>query len=256
MPQEKLRKDVISFKEKLQSHSIFDSIQSLKDLKTFSSLHIFVVWDYMSLVKSLQEGLNRRGTPWIPSRTPELTYLINSIALKEESEIGADGYYCSHYEMYRYAMQNMDADMHLIDDLMSYVEKGLPIFEAIERSHIPGPLKDFLEYTFWVVQKASLHEKAAVLCYGREGFGHQLLLERIKPLQEKYPREMNPYLYYLRRKNEMNERYHVELSRLLLSELCADDTHKWKEATEAATQSLRNRLRLFDFILSHMKEAH
>ena len=85
MPQEKLRKDVISFKEKLQSHSIFDSIQSLKDLKTFSSLHIFVVWDYMSLVKSLQEGLNRRGTPWIPSKTPELTYLINSIALKEES---------------------------------------------------------------------------------------------------------------------------------------------------------------------------
>lgn len=243
-----LNQQLTDFKNKLQEHPAFYSIQSLAELRTFTTCHIFLVWDYMSLLKSLQTKLTCVQTPWKPVQSPYTRYLINSLVLKEESDIAADGNYASHYEMYRNAMQVMKADTGLMDNLMAHVETNMPVIKAIELSNIPGPLKDFLEYTFWVVQKSSLHEQAAVLCYGREGFGHQLLFHRLMALEESHKEDVQPFLYYLKRKNEINEKYHSQLSAILLEQLCGDDEKKWHEATQAANQSLRNRIRLFDYI--------
>lgn len=243
-----LNQQLTEFKNKLQQHPAFNSIQSLAELKIFSAYHIFLVWDYMSLLKSLQTQLTCIQTPWKPVQSPHIRYLINSLVLKEESDIAADGNYASHYEMYRDAMQAMNADTGLMDNLMAHIETNMPVIKAIELSNIPGPLKDFLEYTFWVVQKSSLHEQAAVLCYGREGFGHQLLYHKVVALQGNHTDELKPLIYYLYRKNEINEKYHSQLSAILLEELCGTNEKKWNEATQAANQSLRNRIRLFDFI--------
>lgn len=243
-----LNSEVVNFKTTLQKHAVFNRIQSLSGLRIFTTYHIILVWDYMSLLKSLQTQLTCIQTPWKPVQSPYIRFLINSLVLKEESDIAADGNYASHYEMYRHAMQEMGADVSLMDNLMENIECEIPVFSAIEKSSIPGPLKDFLEYTFYVIQKAPIHEQAAVLCYGREGFGHHLLLKLLEPMQEKYAGQLNSFIYYLRRKNEINEKYHTQLSGILLQELCGDDTLKWQQATLAANQSLRNRLRLFDFI--------
>lgn len=243
-----LNQQLTDFKNKLQAHPAFNSIQSLAELKIFSAYHIFLVWDYMSLLKSLQTQLTCIQTPWKPVQSPYARYLINSLVLKAESDIAADGNYASHYEMYRDAMQAMNADTGLMDNLMAHIETDMPVIKAIELSNIPGPLKDFLEYTFWVVQKSSLHEQAAVLCYGREGFGHLLLYQRVVALQGNHTNELQPLIYYLRHKNEINEKYHSQLSAILLEQLCGTDEKKWHEASQAANQSLRNRIRLFDFI--------
>lgn len=247
-----LNQQLTEFKNKLQQHPAFNSIQSLAELKIFSAYHIFLVWDYMSLLKSLQTQLTCIQTPWKPVQSPHIRYLINSLVLKEESDIAADGNYASHYEMYRDAMQAMNADTGLMDNLMAHIETNMPVIKAIELSNIPGPLKDFLEYTFWVVQKSSLHEQAAVLCYGREGFGHQLLYHKVVALQGNHTDELQPLIYYLRHKNEINEKYHSQLSAILLEQLCGDDEKNWHEATKAANQSLRNRIRLFDFIFERI----
>jgi hypothetical protein len=243
-----LNQQVTDFKNRLQQHPAFNNIQSLDELRKFTVYHIFLVWDYMSLLKSLQTQLTCTQTPWKPVQSPYIRYLVNSLVLKEESDLGADGEYASHYEMYRNAMQAMKADTGLMDNLMAHIETDMPVIKAIELSNIPGPVKDFLEYTFWVVQKTSLHEQAAVLCYGREGFGHQLIYQRAVALQQNHAEELNPFLYYLRHKNEINEKYHSQLSAILLEQLCGTDEKKWHEATQAANQSLRNRIRLFDYI--------
>jgi len=150
--------------------------------------------------------------------------------------------------MYRKAMQTMGAGVSLMDNLMVKIEADIPVFSAIETSNIPGPFKDFLEYTFYVVQKAPIDKHAAVLYYGREGFDHQLLYKRINTLQQKYPEQLHPFIYYLRRKKEVNEKFHTQRSDILLHELYGEDKTKWQQAMQATNQSLRNRLRLFDFI--------
>ena len=66
---------------RLASHPLYRSFARMEDLQTFMEAHIFAVWDFMSLLKSLQRGLTCVEVPWYPSRTPESRHLVNEIVL-------------------------------------------------------------------------------------------------------------------------------------------------------------------------------
>ena len=44
-------------REKLQNHKIYFSIKNIDHLKTFMNSHVFAVWDFMSILKYLQNQL-------------------------------------------------------------------------------------------------------------------------------------------------------------------------------------------------------
>ena len=56
------------FGEVIQGHDIFTSLNTLEQLRIFMEHHVFAVWDFMSLLKALQEKLAPHGCPWLPSR--------------------------------------------------------------------------------------------------------------------------------------------------------------------------------------------
>ena len=47
--------------EKLEAHKLYDSIHSAMDVKNFMSHHVFAVWDFMNLAKSLQHIIAPSG---------------------------------------------------------------------------------------------------------------------------------------------------------------------------------------------------
>ena len=44
-------------RDALQNHEIYNSINTVNDLHIFMESHVFAVWDFMSIIKSLQQRL-------------------------------------------------------------------------------------------------------------------------------------------------------------------------------------------------------
>ena len=63
-PVEKINKQ----KNLLNSHPLLNNriIENIDDLKIFMENHVFAVWDFMSLVKSLQNHLCESSDCWLP----------------------------------------------------------------------------------------------------------------------------------------------------------------------------------------------
>jgi len=56
-------KRVETLKEKLTGHTIYESVETLQDVRCFMEHHIYAVWDFMSLLKALQAAVAPTQSP-------------------------------------------------------------------------------------------------------------------------------------------------------------------------------------------------
>ena len=45
-------------KQQIVNNKLYDSIKTIEDLHLFMEYHVFAVWDFMSLLKALQNNLS------------------------------------------------------------------------------------------------------------------------------------------------------------------------------------------------------
>jgi hypothetical protein len=79
---EQLSSSLQPLRESIVNHRLYQRLHSLESLHVFMEHHVFAVWDFMSLLKSLQRSLSCVEVPWRPS--PSLTgcRLVNEIVLR------------------------------------------------------------------------------------------------------------------------------------------------------------------------------
>ena len=103
--------NLIKLQNNLRNHPIYNSIETLEDLRCFVEHHIYSVWDFMSLVKYIQSEISPSIYPWLPNNHSNLRRFINEIVLEEESdELNMRDKYLSHFEIYQKAMAEIGAD--------------------------------------------------------------------------------------------------------------------------------------------------
>ena len=56
-PIQQLKIAIEPSRAKLLAHPVYHQIQTLTELQKFAEVHVFAVWDFMSLLKSLQQKL-------------------------------------------------------------------------------------------------------------------------------------------------------------------------------------------------------
>lgn len=204
--------------------------------------HVFAVWDFMSLLKSLQIHLTCVSLPWKPSPYPaEMVRLINQIVLGEESDVDADGNPVSHFDLYLRGMEEVGADTTLIKKFLATNDFSL----------IPDGAREFVQHNLDVAMKGHIVEVAASFFFGRE----KLIPDMFQAIVDTLKREnvvAPTFLYYLERHIEVDSGEHGPLALKALSHLTQDDEKLLHMAYNAGIKALDYRWSLWDKVL----EAH
>ena len=237
-------------RSKLLEHPVYHQIQTLTDLKKFAGVHVFAVWDFMSLLKSLQQKLTCVQTPWVPVGSANTRYLINEIVLGEESDVDAFDNRISHFELYQQAMRQMGASTQSIDQFILTLQSGTTIEEAIEQLDCADSIKAFLSFTFKIVNHAPAHVQAAVFTFGREDLIPDMFTRLLEKLVAESPEKVAIFKYYIERHIEVDGGHHSHLALEMVAELCGNDATKWKEAELASIEALEIRAKLWDAVLA------
>lgn len=244
-----LKKELEIERNKLLSHPIYAKISDLAGLQNFTQIHVFAVWDFMSLLKSLQINLTSVHLPWVPVGSADTRYLINEIVLGEESDVDEQGNRISHFELYKKGMVQMGASTFSIDLLVEKIQQGISIQEAIREANLHPHVQSFLEYTFEIALHAPIHVKAGVFTFGREDLIPSMFHQLLDRLYTEVPEQVSTFRYYIERHIEVDGDHHSHLAIEMVNQLCGDDDGKWEEVLQASKKALEMRYLLWDVLL-------
>src|SRR5438067_8881693 len=136
-----------SLRAALLDHPIYTQVASVADLRRFMEDHVFAVWDFMSLLKRLQQDMTCIRVPWFPADNAKAARLINDIVIGEETDVDPDGSYVSHLGLYLRAMREIGASTRQFEKFRSLVLMGIPVEVALARSGESLHVRDFVAHS-------------------------------------------------------------------------------------------------------------
>lgn len=244
---ERMRAALEPVRKEVTAHPIYQRINDRAEMATFMEHHVFAVWDFMSLLKSLQRQLTCVDVPWVPRGSEVSRRLINDIVLVEESD-ELNGGFTSHFELYRNGMAEADADTSRIDTFLDLLREGHDVPSALRGAQAPAPAAEFVYTTFGIIADRPLHCQAAAFAFSREDLIPEMFDQVIsKEGTDKFP----VFCDYLARHIEVDGEEHTPMAMQMVADLCSNNAH-WEQAVETAKLALEARVRLWDGITEAM----
>jgi pyrroloquinoline quinone (PQQ) biosynthesis protein C len=240
--------ELSALRQQLFQHPLYQSVQTADNLRLFMREHVFAVWDFMSLLKRLQQMVTCCTTPWFPPEDAMSSRFINEIVLGEECDEDGRGGYASHYELYLQAMEEVGADIVPIRRFVAGVRLGRSPEAAFRDVNVLPSTREFVQSTMRLVASGQPHEVAAAFFHGRE----DVIPDMFARLVQSLPGEgvaVERLVHYLKRHIEVDAADHGPLARRLVDKLCDDDPQRRVEVQRTAIESIAARIRLWDGVL-------
>lgn len=239
-------------RDRLEVHPVFATLRSHAQLRAFMEIHVFAVWDFMSLVKRLQRELTCTHLPWLPPLDPEAARLINDIVLGEESDVGADGHAASHLDLYLGAMREVGADTTCIERFLAALRDGELVSEALADPEIPWFVREFVGKTLDAALNGSRLQVMANFLYGREN----VIPAMFQGLLDGWGLGRNDaplFVYYLERHIELDSDSHGPAAARLMGRELERNPFGLESTRVAASEALHARHQLWDGALEHLR---
>jgi len=251
---ERLKQAVAPARNKVISHPMYHRLDGLDAVLTFMEHHVFAVWDFMSLLKSLQRDLTCVQVPWVPSGPTGSRRLINDIVLVEESDELGRGF-ISHFELYLESMTQAGADRTAIDNFISRVRDAKPVLTSLKEAAAPGPSADFTTTTWGFIESLPVHSQAAAFAFGREDLIPDMF-DQVVEVNSGLGNQLSTFVDYLRRHIQVDSEEHTPMAMQMLADLCGDSDEKWRECEYTVNIALEARCRLWDGIVAAIDSRH
>lgn len=246
----RLESEIAEARQLVITHPLYDHLDNHRAIVTFMEHHVFAVWDFMSLLKSLQASLTCVQVPWVPSGPTGSRRLINDIVLVEESDELRGGF-ISHFELYVEGMAEAGADTTAITGFVDLLREGVPVRQALTQVKVPFPAAEFVRTTWQFVEEAPVHSRAAAFAFGREDLIPDMFAKVVAVKQQGY--NLDTFVDYLERHIEVDGEEHTPMAMQMLADLCGDDEAKWRECSRTINLALTARYELWNGILDVIK---
>ena len=234
-------------RNELENHSLLTTtvMQDQKDLRVFMEHHVYAVWDFMSLAKSLQAFYTPQQTVWRPTSANRSRHarLINEILLSEELDLTPDG--CgtiSHFDLYLMAMQEVGASTDAICNWLDNLDTM-----SFDNDYVPAPANKFMRSTFDAIAQGP-HAVAASFCFGRETV-IPAMFTRILAQLDLREFDAPKFYYYLERHVHLDGEDHGPKAADIVNDVCermGGGPVIYYQAEQAAVRAIRARIEFFD----------
>lgn len=249
---DKLLVAIEPYKKAITQHKVYALIQQPQHLHIFMQYHVYAVWDFMSLLKALQNALTCTSIPWFPKGNGDTRFLINEIVVGEESDVDDKGIRKSHFEIYLEAMQQCGADTRTMQAFLDQLAVTGDVRAALQKSNSPIEAQSFVNFTFQLIESKKDYLQSAIFTFGREDLIPDMFYSIIQDLHGQAPEKISLFKYYLERHIEVDGDHHSQLALQMTSQLCGDDPQKWEEAEAAVIEALKQRIQLWDGVYNQL----
>lgn len=252
---QKIQQNIEPLRQQIIQHKVYSVINDIDDLKLFMKYHVYAVWDFMSLLKSLQNSLTCTTVPWFPVGDGQTRHLINEIVTGEESDVDLDGQVKSHFELYLDAMAQCGADTSEIKQFIATLRETGDLERAFDAAGTPAKAREFVSFTFDTIRTGKNYLQAATFTFGREDLIPGMFMSIIEDIHRHFPDSISIFKYYLERHIEVDGDHHSHLALQMTANLCGEDTARWEEAERATLASLERRIALWDGVYEEIDKV-
>jgi Protein of unknown function (DUF3050) len=249
---------LVRLRDTLLDHPLYENVVSVGDLRCFMEDHVFAVWDFMSLLKRLQQDMTCTKVPWFPADNPKAAHLINEIVIGEETDADSDGLFASHLELYLRAMWDVGASTAQFDTFSSMVRAGDSVGVALARAGVARHVRTFVTNTMTQATTGTTEEVLAAFFYGREDIIPEMFRRLLKTLYGTNYENHNlrHFIYYIDRHIELDGDSHGPKGKELLEDLLKNAPDKAERAMRTACSSIEARIAFWDGTLGKLHDRH
>lgn len=250
----KIKLAIEPLRQEIINHKVYSVIKDLDDLKVFMEYHVYAVWDFMSLLKTLQNSLTCTTVPWFPKPNADIGYLINEIVVGEETDVDLDGVRKSHFELYLDAMKQCGAETSQMKIFVKTMQQTGDFKTAYAAANTPKEARDFVDFSFQIIGSQKNFLQSAIFTFGREDLIPNMFFSIINEIHKNFPNDISVFKYYIERHIEVDGDHHSHLALQMTKILCGDNEAHWLEVENVVIESLRQRIKLWDGVYERLKK--
>lgn len=248
-----LKVAIAPLRQQLLKHPVYQLLMDQTALQVFMEHHVFAVWDFMCLLKRLQQQLTCTKVIWTEPANLSAARMINEIVVAEETDATPNGSYASHFQLYLGAMQQVGADTKTILHLEDLLKQQVPYQQALLLAKVPKAAIQFVRETLDICHTSDTVVVASYFLFGRENLIPDLFLQVVQSLAISENINTQGLMYYLNRHIELDAQEHGPASEKLIMTLCDNSHTAWQQAQKAAISALQARLRLWNSIAASIE---
>lgn len=240
---------ITPLRQQLLNHRVYDKLTDVSALRIFMEHHCYAVWDFMCLLKCLQNQLTGLTVPWKMPANMKAARMINEIVIAEETDLRLNNQgYASHFELYLDAMDEIGADTHTICHYIDLIAEGMHWKKAMQRANIPPAAIPFITETLTICEEHPAYEVAAFFLFGRENLLPDIFRQIVETLAMVNKIKIDGFRYYLERHIEIDDEEHGPASVEMMKSMCEEQQSRWRIIQRTATKALTVRLNLWNGI--------